>query len=557
MPNIFNTVPVKSPNRMRNHLTPVNTMSFNFGGIYPIFCRTVLPGDRWSMAVQSFVRTVPLLSPVMSRNDLKIDAFFVPFRLIWKGAPEWHQMLDDTLRRPMLRIKESEDSDVQEEIYETYFSESSINDYLGFASIPLSTLTSVGKHPYDRQVCALPFRAYRFIYDYYFRNKSVEDEITEILGLEDFYGNNDNVLDEDTAFDFLPGKPDSLDPSNTIFRRPWRRDIFTSALPDPQNGSDVLIPQSDIVVDGNIRVKDEQNHVTDLIRDYSSPSSNYARYVTAGGESDYTGGSKLSYSSGIKLDPSGPTIRQLRYASYLEEFEEAQARGGSNKGFKEWLRNIWGVRSSDARLDRPEYLGGYRGPIQISEVPQTSAATESSPQGTLAGKGLSIGGNRLFKKMYFEEPGIIMVLMSIVPKSSYCQGDPREWLYESPFDFPNPFFDNLGEQEVLKAELNAASPIIASSQSQTFGYNIRNYEMKSYPDEIHGAMRSSLSYWHEGRLFDWDHTPGLNYDFLKVDSSDVSRIFPSSENSDKLIGQFFFDIRQKRNLSLYGLPKFG
>ena len=163
MANIFNTVPVKSPNRMRNHLTPVNTMSFNFGGIYPIFCKTVLPGDRWSMAVQSFVRTVPLLSPVMSRNDLKIDAFFVPFRLIWKGAPEWHQMLDETLRRPMMCIKETEDSDVQAGIYEAYFEESSINDYLGFASIPLAKLTSRGYHPYDRKVCALPFRAYRFI----------------------------------------------------------------------------------------------------------------------------------------------------------------------------------------------------------------------------------------------------------------------------------------------------------------------------------------------------------------------------------------------------------
>ena len=554
MANIFNTVPVKSPNRMRNHLTPVNTMSFNFGGIYPIFCKTVLPGDRWSMAVQSFVRTVPLLSPVMSRNDLKIDAFFVPFRLIWKGAPEWHQMLDETLRRPMMYIKEAEDPDVQAEIYEAYFEESSINDYLGFASIPLAKLTSRGYHPYDRKVCALPFRAYRFIYDFYFRNKAVEDAVTDIQGLSDFYGNDDLVLDEDTAFDILPGRIETLDPSYTIFKRPWRRDIFTSSLPDPQNGSDVLIPQSDIVADGPLKVNDIVTADAEKGQIYKS-NNDVINFRSA----DLTGGSynKLEYKEGLKLDQSGPTIRQLRYASYLEEFEEAQARGGSNKGFKEWLRNIWGVKSSDARLDRPEYLGGYRGPIQISEVPQTSAATESSPQGTLAGKGLSVGGNRLFKKMYFEEPGIIMVLMSIVPKSAYCQGDPREWLYESPFDFPNPYFDNLGEQEVLNAELNALDPIIHPGSSKTFGYNIRNYEMKSYPDEIHGAMRSSLSYWHEGRLFDWDNTPGLNIDFLKVDPSDVSRIFPDSENSDKLIGQFFFDIRHKRNLSLYGLPKFG
>lgn len=556
MSNIFNTVPVKSPNRMRNHLTPVNTMSFNFGGIYPIFCKTVLPGDRWSMAVQSFVRTVPLLSPVMSRNDLKIDAFFVPFRLIWKNAPEWHQMTDETLRRPMMYIDPEEES-LGSQIYDQVFGESSLNDYFGFASIPASVLTNAGKTIYDRKVCALPWRAYRFIYDFYYRNKSVELDVQEELNKEqvdyDFYGNDDLVIDKDIFQAIFPDS-DHLyvdEEDLKVFLRPWRRDIFTSALPDPQNGADILIPQAEIVDDGTLQLLGK------------NPVGSQAIYTTeATGDQLSSGGSPdklLKYKSGLQLDPTGPTIRQLRYASYLEEFEEAQARGGSNKGFKEWLRNIWGVKSSDARLDRPEYLGGYRGPIQISEVPQTSQGTESSPQGTLAGKGLSIGGNRLFKKMYFEEPGILMVLMSIVPKTAYCQGDPREWLYESPFDFPNPFFDNLGEQEVKAAELNAMA-LYSSAPSfanKIFGYNIRNYEMKSYPDEIHGAMRSTLAYWHEGRLFDWTNMPGLNTQFLKSAPWDVSRIFPATETSDKLIGQFFFDIRHKRNLSLYGLPKFG
>ena len=551
MSNIFNTVPIKSPNRMRNHLTPVNTMSFNFGGLYPIFCKTVLPGDRWSMAVQSFVRTVPLLSPVMSRNDLKIDAFFVPFRLIWKNAPDWHQMIDETLRRPMMYIN-SDEEELGSQIYNQVFGESSLNDYFGFASIPSSALTAAGKTIYDRKVCALPWRAYRFIYDFYYRNKSVEMDVTEQLSEElvdfDFYGNDDLVIDKDIFHAMFPDSDHLYEDEEDlkVFLRPWRRDIFTSALPDPQNGSDVLIPQPDIVADGLLKLEGDGNATSIYI---NHDDELYQ------GASPYT---KLPYKSGLKLDPTGPTIRQLRYASYLEEFEEAQARGGSNKGFKEWLRNIWGVKSSDARLDRPEYLGGYRGPIQISEVPQTSAATDTSPQGSLAGKGLSVGGNRLFKKMFFEEPGIIMVLMSIVPKTAYCQGDPREWLYESPFDFPNPYFDHLGEQEVKTAELNAmALYSSAPGLKKTFGYNIRNYEMKSYPDEIHGAMRSSLSYWHEGRLFAWNNFPGLNAQFLKVAPWDVSRIFPSSETSDKLIGEFFFDIRQKRNLSLYGLPKFG
>ena len=542
MANIFDNVPVRKTGVHRNHLTPCNELSFNWGGLYPIFCKTVLPNDRWSMSLQSFVRSVPLLSPVMHRNDIKVDAFFVPFRLIWKSAEIWHSIQDETVRRPKMMIKASLTSAQKSVLYAQFFDESSVNDYLGFASIPLSQFPA-GKDASDRKVCALPWRAYRFIYDYYYRNKAVEDEVTDHI--PDFYGDNDNELDLSSAQYLLNHTQNN--PGNKVLLRAWRRDLFTSALPDPQNGDDILIPQPDIVPDGPIELQNSNGSGILTKNTSASPGS-------VDLNSSITG--QLNYKSGLKLDRSAATIRKLRQASYLEEFEEAQARGGSNRGYKEFLRNIWNVKSSDARLDRPEYLGGYRGPIQISEIPQTSASTSTSAQGTLAGKGLSVGGQRLFKKMFFEEPGILMVLMSVTPKSAYCQGDPREWLYESPFDFPNPYFDNLGEQDVKMAELNALA-LLDSAAPTTLGYNVRNYEMKSFPDEIHGALRSSLSYWHEGRLFAWNNYPGLNYDFLKVAPSDVSRIFPSSETSDKLIGQFFFDIRLKRHLNWYGLPKFG
>ena len=544
MANIFDNVPVRKTGVHRNHLTPCNELSFNWGGLYPIFCKTVLPNDCWSMSLQSFVRSVPLLSPVMHRNDIKVDAFFVPFRLIWDSAEIWHAIQDETVRRPKMKVKSSLTSAQKSAIYSMFFDESSVNDYLGFASIPLASFPA-GKDASDREVCALPWRAYRFIYDYYYRNKAVEDEVT--ANIPGFYGDNDNELDLNSAQYLLNHTQNN--PANKVLLRPWRRDLFTSALPDPQNGGDILIPQADIVADDQLKVI---NNVDANAKDLQQLTSGNLSVAGANPSSNST----LKYGGGLKLDPSGATIRKLRQASYLEEFEEAQARGGSNRGFKEFLRNIWNVKSSDARLDRPEYLGGYRGPIQISEIPQTSASTATSAQGTLAGKGLSVGGQRLFKKMFFEEPGILMVIMSVTPKSAYCQGDPREWLYDSPFDFPNPYFDNLGEQEVKMAELNAMAELDSSAPT-TLGYNVRNYEMKSYPDEIHGALRSSLSYWHEGRLFAWNNYPGLNYDFLKVAPSDVSRIFPSSETSDKLIGQFFFDIRLKRHLNWYGLPKFG
>lgn len=548
MSSIFNSALFKSQPVSNYHPRYESKASFDFGYLVPIFCKNVYPGDRWTMSLQSFIRTVPLMSPVMHRNDIKVDSFFVPMRLIWKSAPEFYACKDG-VTHPKVYTNTAD-------MYAGLFAPGGLYDYFNFGTPAWADIVEINKELVDKIVMAdikksaLPLRAYRMIYDFYFRNKSVESEITETI--PDFYGDNDLYIQ-------------SLNTDLLMQLRPWRRDIFTSSLPDPQNGTDVMIPQADLSV--------ESDGTLGVLRNTSTPqpgdllinknSDNVAQKDVPFSTTDYAG---LDYVKGLKVTPeNSPTIRQLRYANQLEEFEEAMARAGFADGkndssrFKEWLRAIWGVKSSDARLDRPEYLGGYRGPIQISEVPQTSVSTENSPQGNLAGKGLSIGGNRLFNKMSFEEPGIIMVIMSIVPKSAYCQGDPREWLMESGFDLPNPYFDRLGEQDVKMQELNCLADVVRPKGvdvDETFGYNIRNYFAKDFPDEVHGALRTNLAYWHEGRIFEWLNFPGLNKDFLKVHPLDVSRIFPSTETSDKLIGEFFFDIKLRRRFSYSGLPRF-
>lgn len=487
MSSIFNSALFKSQPVSNYHPRYESKASFNFGYLVPIFCKNVYPGDRWSMSLQSFIRTVPLMSPVMHRNDIKVDAFFVPMRLIWKSAPEFYACKDGVTYPKV--------STSHPEMYAGLFAPGGLYDYFNFGTPSWADIVEINKELVDKIVMsdikksALPLRAYRMIYDFYFRNKSIEDEIT--VKFPDFYGDDDfniNLLDSDLLMQL----------------RPWRRDIFTSSLPDPQNGTDVMIPQADLNIesDGFLSLNND---------DLSSPLTQLS--VTNEGDVAASGVGRRKYSKGLEIKAeNSPTIRQLRYANQLEEFEEAMARAGFSDGkndssrFKEWLRAIWGVKSSDARLDRPEYLGGYRGPIQISEVPQTSVSTENSPQGNLAGKGLSVGGNRLFNKMSFEEPGIIMVIMSIVPKSAYCQGDPREWLMESGFDLPNPYFDRLGEQDVKMQELNCLADVVRAKGievDETFGYNIRNYFAKDFPDEVHGALRTNLAYWHEGRIFEW------------------------------------------------------
>lgn len=555
--SVFSEIPVPKHSRSAYRLTPTNTMSLNWAGLYPILTRTVLPGDKWSINVQTFLRSMPLISPVLGRNDIKIDSFYVPFRLIWKSAEKWLQC-DTTIKTPKIYCS-------VDLYYNRLFGPGSLYDYFNFGTPLLSDLQALNITVDKLKRNALPLRAYRMIYDFYYRNKALEQEITDVF--PDFYGDSDIVV----------GSPFNLIDFLSLQRRSWRRDLFTSALPTPQTGSDVLIPSdlsgtaSGLAVAPNGPMYFSTTNDPETLPTDNNLSLTYPYQDSNGGHGLRVNGTALpaesvTYSKGLRVTGdrvnlrNQATIRQLRYAEQLEKYEEAMARAGfgnlpgyGHGKFKEWLRGIWGQRSSDARLDRPEYLGGYRGPIQISEVPQTSVSTVQSPQANLAGKGLSVGGNRLFRNRTFEEPGIIMVIVSVTPKSAYCQGDPREWLYESGYDFPNPFFDHLGEQDVKMDEINCLAT--AAGYGGTFGYNIRNYEMKDFPDEVHGQMRTTLAYWHEGRIFPWDNFPGLNEDFVKVHPSDVSRMFPSTVTSDKLVGQFFFDVKLRRNLSYYGLPK--
>lgn len=527
--SIFNTVPVTKLSRSIHNQSHQVKTSFDMGKLVPIMTELSMPGDSWRVGLEQFVRTMPMIAPVMDRMDIKVDAFFVPLRLIWDDFEDFITLGptgEFNVEHPTITVG------ANESFKQYFFEPGTLADYLNFPSVVTDD---------DQVLDALPFRAYQLIYNEYYRNQDLEDEIPIIKSS----GNTiiHNVVHPSYYLNFI------------VRNRGWRKDYFTSALPNPQKGPAVRLPQSDIQIapDGDFRF-DFQNE--DPVQspdpvatfEYDGTDGN----VIVEGHAVGDGGiynMPLEYYSGLKTVGSQlPTIEELRYAETLQEFYEANARGGSR--YKEYLLNIWHTRSKDSRLDRPEYLGGYRGPITITDVDQTSQSDQTA-QGHLSGKGLSSGGNRLFK-FHTPEWGIIMVIMSVQPKSSYFQGF-RKWnLYSDVFDWPNPFFANLGEQEIQNQELYFTGD--SDYDTGTFGYTPRYAEMKYIPDSVHGQFKTTLDYWHLARKF--SSRPNLNSNFVHVQPQEGARIFPDQVmNNDKFLGTFYFHIRRKMYLPYYGVPR--
>lgn len=547
MSNLFSTVPITRIARSRHNLSHQVKASFNAGTLTPLLCELASPGSTWFCPnLEEFIRSMPMIAPVMDRMDVKVDAFFTPLRLIWDDFEDYITLGptgEFNVDKPTLQF--AAPSNIPSESYAEIlkvFGTGGLADYLNFptlapAVVPIAGLQQTG-------IDALPFRTYQLLYNEYYRNENLEDEIP----IDRSSGSLTLALNSGTETDFT---------NFTLRYRGWRKDYFTSALPSPQKGPAVRMPGGidDVTIspDGSLEL---------ITASSPQPSSNKVKWLgsTAGDAqntlgltgSAHSNDQEVIYQKGLKIEAetTAATIEELRYAETLQEFYEANARGGSR--YKEYLMNIWHTKSKDSRLDRPERIGGFRGPVTISDVDQTSESN-ISPQATPAGKGLSSGSSRLFKYKT-SEWGIFMVILSLQPKTSYFQGFRRWNLYNDVFDWPNPFFANLGEQEIINKEIYFDPLDSDGKNDDTFGYTPRFAEAKFIPDSVHGEFRTSLDYWHLARKF--SSRPNLNKAFVHVDPAEIDRIFPSQvEDDQKFIGTFYFHLWVKMHLPYYGVPR--
>lgn len=449
----------------------------DMGKLIPCGLTEVLPGDSVQQATSALVRCSPLLTPVMHPVDVRIHHWFVPNRLVWNDWEDFITGGPDGLNAsvfPTITIGGGSGAAI-----------SSLADYLG---VP----TGVN----NIEVSALPFRAYALIWNEWYRDQDLQTALT--VDLTDGADTTTNTTLQNIA---------------------WEKDYFTSSRPWEQKGPAISLPLG------------QQAPVLGLLSNVSNTVAQGtavpigAAAMPAGSQSvaqglQLTAASKSavgtapgtafnSTNANVFADLSSATaasINQLREAFALQRYEEARARYGSR--YTEYLAYL-GVKSSDARLQRPEYLGGGRNTIQFSEVLQT-AGTSAGAQtgvGNLAGHGISAMRSNRYRR-YFEEHGYVLTLMSIKPKTMYIQGLPKTWNRRTKEDFWQMELQHIGQQEVLNKEVYAAH----ATPDGVFGYQDRYDEYRRSESWVSGEFRTTLNTWHFARSFASD--PALNSTFV-------------------------------------------
>ena len=534
--SLFNHVSGIVPRKSLHKLDYSKTFTCDMGKLIPIMCDEVVPGDVFDIGNEAVIRFQPMVAPMLHEVNAYVHYFFVPYRLLWS---DWEKFItggEDGQFTASIPSWTSSSDDV---------SSDSLWDYLG---LPLVE---------GLKINAFPKRAYKFIWNEYYRDENLQNEI-------DITADSDNtqILNRNWAKDYftssLPWQQRGIAPSLPIVgTAPVIGDIYTlKDAPDFVSGNvstnyyygfgnNFPLSQSNVLIQSQFNKSLKQ-----INSSMSNEQKNVSNLTSVG---DYKDSAQVMFGKVDGSNFSSVNISDLRLAFQIQKWLERNARGGAR--YTEELRSHFGVAPRDERLQRPEYIGGSKSSIIVSEVLQTSATDNVSPQGNLAGHGLAADFSHV-GRYRATEYGLIMGLLSVMPKLSYnSQGINRQWLRQTKYDYYWPEFANLSEQAIYESEIYATvdnnSHIFSGElvSSDFFGYQGRYDEMRIKHDMVCGEMRNTFSYWTMARNF--DSAPALNSDF--VTCNPTKRIF-AVENVDGLIVHFGNRIRALRPIPIQSEP---
>lgn len=536
--NLFTTVPVSRVRRNLFDLSHEVKMSGKFGFLYPVLCIEGLPGDVIRDQMTAMCRFAPLLSPVMHRVDVKTDFFFVPNRLLTDAWEDFITGGQDGTLEPVLPYIEPQNFHITHGVER--MQKGSLWDYLG---LPVQEGSEPAVYS-EQRLSFLPFRAYNKIWNDYFRDPNLDDEQDLDVEIE---GDVSALL---TTFQMMD-----------LRIRGWESDYYTAALPFAQRGPSVLMP-----FDATVNYRDQsifRSSATDAPLPATTVGEGFAGNVLgvqnpgppAGGMMG-PGAAVPSYLDNIESISAGNiTINDLRRSLAIQRWLENNARGGAR--YTEQIFSHFNTRVPDYRLQRAEYLGGGRQPVQISEVLST-ANTEDVPVGDMAGHGISVGKSNRFS-YHCQEHGFVIGIMSVVPRTAYDQGIEKMWMRESKYDYAWPELAHLGEQEILSKEVFYSFDFDdTAANNAVFGYIPRYAEYKFKQDRVSGDFRDTLAFWHLSRIF--VARPTLNSVFQQMRENNVSteetsrRIFAVQDGTDYLWFQLYHRLTAKRPLPYFGVP---
>lgn len=534
--HLFSQVPTAQIPRSKFNRSHGLKTTFDSGYLVPIFVDEVLPGDTFTMDCTLFSRVSTLISPIMDNLYLDTFWFFVPERLLFEHFENMCGQQDNP-------------TDSTDYLFPTVksptggFVVGSLADYFGLP-------TGVA----NLEVRAEPFRAYNLIYNEWFRDENLQNSVPFTKADSDNYSNY------------------------TLLRRGKRHDYFTSALPWPQKGPGVELPfGGSATIVPNASTKDlyflsstGSNLGSTSLYYGDASSSTTAGDVTAVNSmalsrnssayayvGTFRGPATVSATQGVLTTGStvdltsatSITINQFREAFQIQRWYERAARGGTR--YTEIIRSFFGVVSPDARLQRPEYLGGSSNRIDVNVIPQTSGTTDVSPQANLSAFAVGTNGRGNGFSKSFTEHGWIIGLVNVRADLTYQQGVNRMWTRSTKFDMYWPTFAFLGEQAVLNKEIFAQG---TADDDGVFGYQERYAEYRYAPSQITGKFRStyaqSLDSWHLAQKF--ENLPKLNPEFI-VDDPPIDRVVAVPSEPQFLLDAWF-NLNCVRPMPVYGVP---